>query len=174
MSKMIESKIIRVFNQYKRIEIWNKDSDKCQDTFRVWLELLKVLIAQEKKGVNIEISMQNKFYKNILGYNGCGRSINSGIYTKNSRIEESTLDHVFGATQTGIFIKDNFIKNNEDIDYMVDKWLYHHLWIWMTIKVTKKEHHKDNILRNINSIDEKASLKHYKSVSPLMYGDSTI
>jgi len=65
-------------------------------------------------------------------------------------------------------IHQEFEKNNFDIDYMVNEWLYNNLWLWQTIKVTTEEHKKDNIIRNEHSIEDKLLLKHYKKVSNLL------
>ena len=52
---------------------------------------------------------------------------------------------------------------------MVDTWLYENLWLWITIKVARTEHHVDNINRNQHTLDEKKEFKHYVNVSEFIY-----
>ena len=52
---------------------------------------------------------------------------------------------------------------------MVNEWLYDNLWLWMTIKVSKEEHKKENIERNSHTLNEKKELKHYKNISSVIF-----
>jgi len=110
-------------------------------------------------------------YRLGLGYYGIGRQsgIKSGIITEEAKKKPNTDDHVFGVVEIGNFIHQEFTKNNLNLEYMVEEWLYNHLWLWMTIKVSKEEHKKDNIIRNEHSLEEKKLLKHYKKVSNLIF-----
>ena len=68
-----------------------------------------------------------------------------------------------------MYFHQEFEKHNFDIDYMVDTWLYENLWLWITIKVARNEHHVDNINRNQHTLDEKKEFKHYVNVSEFIY-----
>ena len=52
---------------------------------------------------------------------------------------------------------------------MVDTWLYENLFLWMTVKVSKKEHKKENIARDKHTLDQKMCLEHYINVSEFVY-----
>jgi hypothetical protein len=118
-------------------------------------------------------NIKKSIYRMGLGYSGIGtqNGLCSGIRSKDSLIPKSkkTDDHLIGAKQIGEFIHKEFEKNNFDIDYMVEIWLYDYLWLWMTIKVTSVEHHKNNILRDETTIEEKLNLQHYVNVSELIF-----
>jgi len=60
-----------------------------------------------------------------------------------------------------------FKKSGYDIDWMLNEWLYDNLHLWATIKVTKEEHKKENIIRNGHTLEEKNKLKHYINFSGL-------
>ena len=111
-------------------------------------------------------------YRLGLGYFGVGKQggLPSGLVTENTLVKgvKTTHDHLLGAVKIGEKVHSEFEKNDFDIDYMVNEWLYENLWLWMTIKVTKEEHRKDNILRNEHTIEDKLLLKHYKKVSNLL------
>ena len=95
----------------------------------------------------------------------------SGIYSAASTRPQTstTADHLFGATEIGKYIHQAFIKYHLNIDYMVETWLYEHLFLWMTIKVSKAEHTTDNIARDEHTLEQIMSLEHYRGVSILIY-----
>jgi hypothetical protein len=162
--------IIACFNQNKRDSYWNSNGEKCKELFNRTLQHLLLEIKLTNNNVS------NNYYRLAIGYDlgiGVGTSgINSGIKSKEAKSlpsNKTTADHLIGTVQIGKYVHSEFEKSGFDIDYMVNTWLYENLWLWMSIRVSKKEHHKDNILRNVNSIEEKLSLKHYINVSELSY-----
>lgn len=158
---------IEYFNLNSRGKHWSKNENTYKRWFRKQLKHLLVEIEDE----STERELASFMWRLGLGYWGIGRQsgLVSGIKTKDSLTNSYTNDHVFGTVEIGKYIHREFKKNNFDIDYMVNQWLYDNLWLWMTIKVSKKEHKKDNIQRNSHSLDEKKDLKHYKNVSELIF-----
>jgi hypothetical protein len=166
--------IIACFNQNKRDSYWNKinkgisNEVKCKELFNRTLQHLLLEIKLTNNNV------PNNYYR-WIGYDGIGSGVSgitSGIKTEEAKSlasNKTTADHLIGTVQIGKYVHSEFEKSGFDIDYMVNTWLYENLWLWMSIRVSKKEHHKDNILRNVNSIEEKLSLKHYINVSELSY-----
>ncbi len=108
--------------------------------------------------------------KNTMGYRGVGHS--SGLYSKlrskssiNLSVKEYVFDHVVGATLCGKTVEDKIKETDYQIKYLIDNWLFDNLYLWGTIKVSKIEHKKDNILRNKNTLSEKINFEHYKVIS---------
>ena len=159
--------IIQYFNDHQRDKIWEKNGPN----FKRWFKRqLKHLLVEIEEG-STEKELNSFMYRLGLGYYGIGRQsgIKSGIITEEAKNKPNTDDHVFGVVEIGNFIHQEFTKNNLNLEYMVEEWLYNHLWLWMTIKVSKEEHKKDNIIRNEHSLEEKKLLKHYKKVSNLIF-----
>ena len=44
-------------------------------------------------------------------------------------------------------------------------WLHDNLHLWGMVRVTKEEHHKDNIVRNKHNLNEKLNFEHYKTIN---------
>ncbi len=100
-----------------------------------------------------------------------GTQFLSGVQSKASKRLPSSHtvdDHLFGTQLIGEYVHKVLKKSNYNIDWMVDEWLYDHLFLWAKIKLTKKEHHKDNVIRNEHTIEQKLNLEHYKNVSKLV------
>ena len=57
------------------------------------------------------------------------------------------------------------ISNYRNFESIIDEWIFDNLYLWGTIKVSKIEHKKDNILRNKNTLDQKINFEHYKILS---------
>ena len=159
--------LITYFNNNNRNKYWQKNSAKYKKWFR---RQLKHLLLEIEEGVSEE-EMNSFIYRLGLGYWGIGKQsgIPSGIKTEDSITKPSTNDHLFGTVEIGRYIHKELEKNNLDINYMVDFWLHENLWLWMTIKVSKEEHRKENIERNVHSIENKIKLEHYKKVSQLIF-----
>ena len=158
--------LIEYFNSKNREKYWGKNNAEYKKWFR---KQLKHLLIEIEDGVS-EKDMSSFIYRLGLGYWGIGKQsgIPSGIKTKASTENSNTDDHLFGTVEIGKYIHSEFEKFGLDIDYMVEEWLYKNLWLWMTIKVSKEEHKKENIERNIHGIKEKLELKHYKNVRSLL------
>ena len=61
---------------------------------------------------------------------------------------------------------DECIKSDWNIDSLIKQgWIHENLYLWGTIKVTRDEHNKSNILRDKNSLSEKIILEHYKTIN---------
>ena len=160
--------IIACFNENKRDSYWTANGEKCKSLFRRTLKHLLLEIELTDNNVS------NNYYRLAIGYDlgiGVGTAgITSGIKSKEARqlpSKQTTADHLIGTVQIGKYVHSEFEKNEFDIEYMTETWLYENLWLWMSIRVSNKEHHKDNILRNANTIEEKLALKHYVNVSEL-------
>jgi hypothetical protein len=151
------------FNNFKRDEHWNKNKDKFKRFFNKKLLELKVAI-------DIGTSEKDLKYDNYrsLGYLGIGTQagLSLGVRTKNSRETNTILkDHVIGTVEIGKYIRSEYEKNNWNTEFMVNEWLYENLWIWSIIIVSKDEHNIKNILKAVNTMEEKRFLKHYVNVS---------
>ena len=163
---------VNEFNKRRRDYLWEKYQDDFKNHFRLKLNILKMLDNQ----IEFEVPRnyyEGEFYRLSLGYRGIGKNdgFASGIQSiasKGLSSKSITKDHVLGATEVGKYIHTVFRKSDYDIDWMVNTWLYKHLFLWATIKITKKEHHKDNIMRNKHTIEQKLNLEHYKNVSELV------
>jgi hypothetical protein len=160
--------LVKYFNDNTRDKLWKKNGESYKRWFGLGLTMTKSAI---EFGAN-EKELNQLVYRLVLGYFGVGRQagLTSGLVSEdaNDKGIKKTADHLLGTTQIGKFIHEEFEKNNWDINYMVNEWLYENLWLWQTIKVTTEEHKKDNIIRNEHSIKDKLLLKHYKKVSNLL------
>ncbi len=158
---------VEYFNKNKREKYWSKNSSD----YKCWFEKMLNHLLIEIKFNSSEKEMNSFIYRLGLGYWGIGvqYGLSSGIKTQDSVTKPNTKDHVFGTVEIGKFIHSEFEKNSFDIDYMVNEWLYENLWLWMTIKVSKEEHKKENIERNSHTLNEKKELRHYKNISDLIF-----
>jgi hypothetical protein len=170
MSQELKENIKDYFNKNIRDREWDNNKVHFQTYFRSMLKLLKLALTDPDFSSDVT---QKVMYRLLFGYNGIGKN---GISTKLKTLEsiglpanKKTDDHVFGAVEIGKFIKEEFERNNLNIDYMVDVWLYEHLFLWSKIKVSKNEHQKDKIERNKHSIQQKMNLEHYKGVSKIVF-----
>lgn len=163
----MEIDIIEHFNSNKRQLHWNKNGHTFKRWFKKQLNHLLVEIECESTEGELNFFM----YRLGFGYWGIGKQsgLQSGLMTKKSIESPSVHDHVFGSVEIGKYIHQEFITNNYDINYMVNHWLYENLWLWMTIKVSKEEHKKENIIRGLHTIDDKKTLKHYNNVSKIVF-----
>lgn len=162
---------VEVFNSKRRYNLWNVHQERMKLNFKAALRQLHTLIQHPNELCENQI---NGWEKNTCGYRGVGfnSGYSSGIRTKDSIGLPSFLttnDHVIGTSECGRIVHKEFIRCNFDYDYMVNQWLYNHLYLWATIKVTKEEHRKDNIHRDKNTLDEKLNLQHYINISELIY-----
>jgi len=162
---------IKEFNNRKRKKVWDKDGASMKESLRFKLTLLKE-IDKMSKNLIPEKYLEGEFYRLSLGYRGIGKNggIVSGIRSEASKgktSNETVNDHLVGATQVGNYIHKVFKENDYNINYMVDEWLYKHLFLWGTVKITREEHRKENVLRNSShTIEQKLNREHYnKSVS---------
>ncbi len=162
------NKLVKYFNDNARDKLWVKYEDEFKSYFNLHLKSLQLWINEDATNKQLEQFM----YRLGLGYFGIGKQggLTSGLITEDASVKgvEKTADHLLGTTQIGKYIHEQFEKNDWDIDYMVNEWLYENLWLWMTIKVTKTEHKKDNIIRNDHTIEEKLELKHYTNTSEII------
>ena len=160
---------------------------KCQTLLK---KTIKHLLLEIKETNN---NVPNNHYR-WIGYDGIGTGttgIKSGISTTQAIIEKKhTDDHLLGSVEIGkrlhkdlqttfkqngnniedILKRPDFLYCEETtkvIEIMINQWLYDNLWLWLSIRVSKKEHNKQNIARNEHTIEEKLKLKHYINVSEL-------
>jgi hypothetical protein len=170
-NQMKQVNLKKYFNDNTGNALWLKNKKDYKSWFRLALSILKLCIDND--GLATGKQYDQSIYRNVLGYMGIGRqggfiSSISTTATRNKKGHECTDDHLFGATEIGNYIHQEFEHYNLDIDYMVDVWLSKNLWLWLTIKVTTKEHKKENIQRNMHKVEDKLLFKHYKNVSLLM------
>ena len=154
-----------LFNEKRRDVIW-KRKETIKTTFK---EALEVLEFKDKKGHSPKSI--GTFEQVEIGYNGLGTQFLSGVQSKASiglDAKKTVADHLIGTKLIGKHVHEVLKKSNYKIDWMVDEWLYENLYLWAKIKITKEEHHKDNVLRNKNTLKEKLNLEHYKQVSELI------
>ncbi len=167
--------VVDHFNKNVSPKLWKKNEIQYKAIFRMQLKVLKLYIDEKKLHVDAktwERIMRSFVYRLTIGYFGIGTpaGLSSGVITKATTVKgaKSTNDHLFGAVAIGKKIHDEFVKSNFDIEYMVEEWLSSNLFLWMTLKITIKEHSKDCVIRDGNTIEEKMNLLHYQSVSELM------
>ena len=152
-------------------------------------------MAAHKKGLHIDEMIANlckviKAYsptpkeyhrnwrKNTAGYNAFGAKagLDSKLYTEDALKKGALVvkDHVFGATAVGeriesFIVKGYFHKKNGKLDLKnVEKFIRDNLHLSGVIKVTKEEHHKDNIIRHKHNLKDKNCFKHYKNISKIV------
>lgn len=164
----MESFFVREFNKRKRDIIWKKRGDSMKLIFREKLEVLEFKDTRNHSKQGIK-----SFEQVGIGYNGLGTTFMSGIQSEASvglSSKDTVNDHLIGTTKIGEHVHKELIKSNYDIDWMVNYWLYDNLFLWAKIKLTKEEHHKDNVLRNSDhTIKQKLNLEHYsEKVSKLI------
>lgn len=159
---------VAYFIQNRRAKLWQKNSEKWKHHFRLQLRVLKLFIESNASERHIAAFV----YRLGLGYWGIGQQsgITSGIISLDAleTTGEKTSDHLIGAQLIGKIIHEAFVACNFDEDHMADKWLFENIWLWMTIKVTKAEHHRNNILKTVNDLEGKMRLAHYVNVSKLV------
>lgn len=125
------------------------------------------LIAIKLNDVTICENQLKGWHKNTMGYRGVGFSggLPSGLRSKSSKgyaRKDCVNDHVIGASLCGQEVETQLTSHDYDYKYLIKHWLFENLYLWGTIKVSKEEHRKENILRNKNSLSEKINLDHYK------------
>ena len=149
--------------------LWDKHEVKFKKWFKSNLILLKTM---DENPSDFDDDYKDKaFYRLMVGYYGVGfgDGFTSGLMSVAASIKEvlTTKDHWAGMTEVGHHVHDVFKKSGYDMDWMLNEWLYQNLHLWATIKVTREEHKKENIIRNQHSLEEKNELKHYINFSGL-------
>ena len=159
------------FNDRVREKTWIKSEIKFKKMLRLKLKMVKFVDSLDESEIPEKFFSQ-EFWRLNLGYNGIGRDVSSGIRSEATlglKSNQIVHDHLFGATEIGKHIHQVLKDSDYDIDWMVEEWLYENLFIFGTIKITKEEHQKDNVLRNSShTIEEKLNFKHYIKVSKLI------
>ncbi len=163
------SEPIEYFNSHTRPKLWSENEKDYKAWFKFQLGILDLAISN-----NLPENFFRRFvYRLGIGYFGVGKQsgLSSGICTEAAAIPGTgtTPDHLFGATEIGKHVHQEFLKHKCDIDYMVNTWLYENLFLWMTVKVSKDEHKIENIARDEHTLDQKMCLEHYVNVSELIY-----
>ena len=113
--------------------------------------------------------------KNQVGYNGIGKTggINSGLQSTaaiNLKSKKYTMDHLVGVVKVGTTFEE-LLKEGNSPDWIVENCLYDNLYMWGTIKVSSKEHKRENINRNVHNLEDKMNFKHYKNVSEIVVNE---
>ena len=159
-----------LFNKGRKNDIWERHHKKFKKWFKSNLILLKTM--DENPNHFDDDFKESSFYRLNLGYYGVGfgNGFASGLESidaSKSKSSETTRDHWNGAKNTGKEVVKAFRESKYNIDWMVNEWLYDNIHLWATIKVTKEEHKKENIIRNQHTLEEKNELKHYAKFSGL-------
>jgi|TARA_B110000971_G_scaffold28109_1_gene25187 hypothetical protein len=155
--------------QGKKDILWKKNEVKLKKWFKSNLILLRTM---DENSSDFDNDYKDRaFYRLMVGYYGVGygNGFSSGLASNNASVGniKTTLDHWAGMTEVGRYVHEVFKKSEYNIDWMLNEWLYDNLHLWATIKVTKEEHKKENIIRNNHSLEEKNELKHYINFSGL-------
>ena len=156
----------QLFNIQKKDELIKLHKDRIISNFRsAFLQLQAI----QNDDYGVCKNQLSGWLRLTMGYRGIG--FNNGVYsnlktkqTLNKTNKDLTFDHVVGTTLCGETVKKVIEQNNFDIEYLLNNQLFDHLYLWVTLKVTKEQHKKDNILRNKNSLSEKLNLDHYKNI----------
>ena len=155
-----------LFNKYKKDDLIKLHKERITSNFRSAILQLRA-IQNDDSGICK--NQLRGWLRLTMGYRGIG--FNNGVYSnlrtkqtlkKTSR--EITFDHVVGTTLCGETVKVIIEQEHYDHVFLTNNWLFDNLYLWGTIKVSKMEHRKDNILRNKNSLKEKINLEHYKTL----------
>lgn len=156
-----------LFNAYKKDELIRLHKKRIMSNFQSAVLQLEA-IQNDKCGVCD--NQLRGWIRLTMGYRGIG--FNNGVYSNlktldsiNKNNKELTFDHVVGATLCGETVKNIVEKENFNLSYLTKNWLFDNLYLWGTVKLTKHQHKKDNILRNKNSLSEKLHLEHYLNLS---------
>ena len=161
-----------MFNKTVRDTHWKKNKQRILDNFVCHCDALT--IDYKKHGMEVlPKDYKRNWYKNGAGYNGigAGNGIQSGFASKAAILVDSKdymHDHVMGATQVGKYVEQFVLNNNWKNSKVREAWVYKNLYLWGTMRVTKKEHNKENIERGKHTITEKNRFKHYKNVSKII------
>ena len=158
---------------------WKINQVKYEYNFELACELLIPIRKRFDLTMNDYELAQNQYkcwLKNTMGYRGIGSSgINSGLCSKNA-LElkykfgkdykyDVSDDHVLGATLIGETVEKAIEMSNWNPKLLIKEgWLHDNLHLWGMVRVTKEEHHKDNIVRNKHNLNEKLNFEHYKSI----------
>ena len=161
--------IQKLFNTKGRKNyIWKKNEVKLKKCLKSNLILLRTM---DENSSDFDMEQYKPFYRLMIGYYGVGfgSGFSSGLVSNDASVKgtPTTTDHWAGASKVGEYVHMIFKKSKYNIDWMLNEWLYDNLHLWATIKVTKEEHHKDNIIQNKHTLQEKNELKHYKNFSGL-------
>lgn len=161
--------MIELFNKCKRDSLWNRKGERMRRRFKMQLMKYKPIMNGEFTDDEIMRVAQSD-----IGYNGIGVNEYSKIiseYAYNNPNESRTKDHYFGTTSIAEFVLESFRENDFDVDYMVNEWLYEHLYLWALIRITRKEHKQDNLARNEHTFDEKLEGLHYEEAGIVIRED---
>lgn len=162
---------VQYFMEKRRDAFWTKHEKQIKKIFHLQLKALKLYIDNDADPQ----FMQSFAYRLGFGYWGLGKQggITSGIFSMDTLTLKNgtTMDHLLGAQLIGKTVHEAFEKSGFDETYMVNTWLYENLWLWMTIKVTKEEHHPDNISKTVMDVELKKRMSHYNKVSTLVAYD---
>ena len=162
-----------LFNKYKRDYFFRLHKDRITSNFKSASLQLKAIKEDDDEICEFQLK---GWRKNTMGYRGGGVSsgLFSGLRSKSTlslSSKDCVYDHLVGASLCGETVETELTKSNYNHSNLIKHWLFDNLYLWGTIKVSKMEHRKDNILRNKNSLEEKIKLDHYKT---LQLGDLVI
>ena len=166
---MVKKSFRTIFNKTVRDTHWKKNKQRILDNFlnTCYAYFCPKPLAEDYK---------RNWYKNTAGYNGigAGNGIQSGFTSKAASLLKLKFpklimhDHVMGATQVGKYVEQFVLNNNWKNSKVREAWVYKNLYLWGTMRVTKKEHKEENIIRGEHTITEKNRFKHYKNVSKII------
>lgn len=97
-----------------------------------------------------------------VGYQiGGTGGIKCGLYSEDTLIDNNTTDdHIFGATLAGNQLFKAFKDWDYNIDYMVNHWLPDNIWLFCSATITKKEH--GMLESHGHTVSQKLNFVHYE------------
>jgi len=161
-------KFVKLFNKLKRDDVWDNRGERIRRRFRMQLERLKAVVG---KYSDEEIM---KVIQSDIGYNGLGSQFYSRVISQealNNPDQLMSKDHYFGAMTIAEVVLKSFKESELDIDYMVDEWLYEHLYLWATVKITRVQHKADNLPRHVHTYEQKLNDEHYQEAGIIITED---
>jgi len=142
--------------------------------------LYGILTGKEKPGRKKKTRKKsiNCYLRQMIGYYLFGTSgVKIGLISREAFNTKTgyTYDHFFGCLCVGHIVLKIFIESGYNVDYMVNEWLPKNLYLWMGIRVTKKEHSaitkkaKEFSNKEYPNLDytQKRNMEHYKEISDI-------
>ena len=142
----------------------SKNKKKIEGNFEDAVHLLKAIHSIPK---GAEITTIKGWRRLGMGYRGIGFCEGIPPFHRTKEVIPGIKisdDHVAGTSLVGSILEELIKKENYNYKYLINNWLYDNLHLWATIRVTREQHSGKNILRNMNTLEDKLMLKHYKNI----------
>lgn len=161
-------------------EIWTDHSEDMKEALKGKLKVMKYLLTSPDLTDDYREREWDVDRRHIWGYNifnsnkatdsrlmteDCAQYIIQGSNVSKFKV---TFDHFYGTTEVAEMLRRSFEDSNYDIESIVNEWLPKNYHLFLKWRVTRKEHHKDNIVRAEHTIEEKDNFKHLIKVSSIV------